>query len=328
MIVNSLARPLLTAAVAVAWLTVAGAAQAGQQLAGAQQQPSTSQAHADPAAAQPAGGYVGEATCVTCHEGQVKSYHDSAHGRAWNAASPKANHGCESCHGAGQGHVDGSGDKSKIKSLKAGMRASEINAQCLDCHTEAERTLWAGSPHELRRLSCTSCHSIHAPKSDRGQINAVRDVETCRPCHRAEVQKLSRSSHMPVEEGKLECASCHNPHGSANSKLLKVGNTVNEACESCHADKRGPYLWEHSPVVQDCTTCHDAHGSMNDRMLVAKEPMLCQRCHVTVQHPSTVYDGYQLAFSTSANRVYGRSCAACHQNIHGSNAPSGKAFLR
>jgi hypothetical protein len=32
--------------------------------------------------------------------------------------------------------------------------------------------------------------------------------------------------------------------------------------------------------------------------------------------------------STNANKVVGRECLVCHQQIHGSNAPSGKAFLR
>jgi DmsE family decaheme c-type cytochrome len=103
---------------------------------------------------------------------------------------------------------------------------------------------------------------------------------------------------------------------------------VDEACASCHAEKRGPVLWEHAPVSENCTTCHDAHGSNNDRMLVAKQPFLCQRCHVTSRHPPTIYDGTVMATSTSANKMYGRSCVVCHQNIHGSNSPSGKAFLR
>lgn len=328
MIVGAFVRPLLTLAAAVAYLTVAVAAQADRPSASDQQRPAAGQAQADPAATQQPGDYVGEATCLNCHEAQARGYRNSAHGRAWRAGTPMASQGCESCHGPGKGHVNGSGDKSKIRTLKAGTKASEINAQCLDCHTEAERALWEGSSHDARHLSCVTCHSIHAPKSEAGQLRTVRQLETCQTCHRSLVGKFTGTSHMPVGEGKLDCSSCHNPHGSTNTKLLKVGNTVNESCESCHADKRGPHLWEHSPVVQDCTTCHDAHGSRNDRMLVAKQPMLCQRCHVSAQHPSTVYDGYQLAYSTSANRVYGRSCGACHQNIHGSNAPSGKAFLR
>ena len=117
-------------------------------------------------------------------------------------------------------------------------------------------------------------------------------------------------------------------HGSQNVRLLKPGTTIDEACTSCHAEKRGPYLWEHAPVANACVTCHDPHGSNNTRMLVAKPPYLCQRCHVTSRHPPTVYDGYVLANSTNANKIYGRSCVVCHQQIHGSNAPSGKAFLR
>ena len=103
-----------------------------------------------------------------------------------------------------------------------------------------------------------------------------------------------RLNHMPVREDKMTCSSCHNVHGSANMKLLKVGTTIDESCTSCHAEKRGPYLWEHAPVAESCATCHDPHGSNNDRMLVAKLPFLCQRCHVTSRHPPTVYDGYLL----------------------------------
>jgi DmsE family decaheme c-type cytochrome len=133
---------------------------------------------------------------------------------------------------------------------------------------------------------------------------------------------------MPVREGKMVCASCHNVHGSSNVKLLKAGTTIDESCTSCHTEKRGPFLWEHAPVAESCTTCHDPHGSNNERMLVAKPPFLCQRCHVTSRHPPTVYDGFVLQNSQNANKLSARSCVVCHQLIHGSNAPSGKAFLR
>ena len=109
---------------------------------------------------------------------------------------------------------------------------------------------------------------------------------------------------MPVREGAMTCSSCHNPHGSANVRLLKIGTTIDESCASCHAEKRGPYLWEHAPVANACVTCHDPHGSNNERMLVAKLPFLCQRCHVTSRHPPTVYDGFVLNNSTNANKIY------------------------
>ncbi len=83
----------------------------------------------------------------------------------------------------------------------------------------------------------------------------------------------------------MDCTICHTPHGSTNVRMLKVGNTVNDTCASCHAEKRGPFLWEHAAGRENCASCHDPHGSNNDRMLVAKEPMLCQRCHVSQPAP-------------------------------------------
>ena len=63
-------------------------------------------------------------------------------------------------------------------------------------------------------------------------------------------------------------------------------------------------------------------------MLVSKQPFLCQRCHVTSRHPPTVYDGFVMKNSSNANKITGRSCVVCHSQIHGSNSPNGKAFLR
>ena len=181
--------------------------------------------------------------------------------------------------------------------------------------------------NDQRNVGCVSCHSAHAPKGAQ-LLKAKVEPELCATCHRNVTNKLHRFNHMPVREEKLACSSCHNPHGSTNVKLLKVGTTVDESCTSCHAEKRGPYLWEHAPVANACVTCHDPHGSNNDRMLAAKVPFLCQRCHVTSRHPPTVYEGFLLGNSTNANKMIGRGCVACHSQIHGSNAPSGKAFLR
>jgi DmsE family decaheme c-type cytochrome len=150
----------------------------------------------------------------------------------------------------------------------------------------------------------------------------------CSTCHRNVTNRQHRFSHMPVREQGMTCSSCHNVHGTQNVRLLRAGTNIDESCTTCHADKRGPYLWEHAPVAESCVTCHDSHGSNNDRMLVSKQPFLCQRCHVTSRHPPTVYEGFLLNNSQNANKIYGRSCTICHQLVHGSNAPSGKALLR
>ena len=66
---------------------------------------------------------------------------------------------------------------------------------------------------------------------------------------------------------------------------------VNELCLQCHTEKRGPFLWEHAPVRENCLNCHNPHGSNHDKLLVAKQPYLCQRCHLNTRHPGSLYDG-------------------------------------
>lgn len=279
---------------------------------------------AKPVVVQAAENYVGQDTCLTCHEQQ--DYQGTLHALKMNDRSPAATHGCESCHGGGKAHVDGGGDVSQIVNPKK-LRAQEASEICAGCHNRGLHALWSGSQHDQRDVGCTSCHSVHAPAGDK-QLKAKSEFELCAKCHRNITNKQQRFNHMPVREGKLLCTACHNIHGSANVKLLKVGTTANEACTSCHAEKRGPVLWEHPPVVENCATCHDPHGTNNDRMLVAKVPFLCQRCHVTSRHPPTVYEGLTLRTSQSSNKIASRGCAICHQMIHGSNAPTGKAYLR
>jgi len=281
--------------------------------------PGGGQAQAAPAA----GAYVGEDTCLACHEDQ--SYRGTMHALPFSDRTPAATLGCESCHGPGQAHAE-TGDPALIGNF-ATMPAAEASATCTSCHNRASHALWDGSQHDQRNVACTSCHSVHAPQAE-PQLKAESQMALCSSCHRNVVNRQHRFSHMPVREGGMTCASCHNVHGSTNVRLLKAGTTIDESCTSCHADKRGPYLWEHAPVSESCITCHDPHGSNNDRMLVSKQPFLCQRCHVTSRHPPTIYDGFLLNNSQNANKITGRSCTVCHQLVHGSNAPSGKALLR
>ncbi len=264
----------------------------------ASSRPSNSQTNstvASPAsAAAQTGGYAGDDTCTTCHDSEGKALKQTLHGKAQNVRTPSAQNGrtCETCHGPGQAHAESGGDTTKIRRIPA-LAPREASAVCLTCHDRGNHANFKGGMHDARNLTCVTCHSIHSPKSDKG---------------------------------KMTCVSCHNPHGTTNVRMLRVGNWINETCVSCHAEKRGPFLWDHAPVREACNTCHDPHGSNNQRMLVSKLPMLCQRCHIGTRHPSTIYDGNQL--KARSNRLIGRGCVNCHAQIHGSNSPAGNAFLR
>jgi DmsE family decaheme c-type cytochrome len=318
---------LSAAIIAVALAALAHAMPVASQATGARAAQAQPQAQPPPPSPSPSpAGYAGSDTCTTCHT-QGETLKGTAHGQANNPRSPAAGLGCESCHGPGQAHVDDDA-KGHIRKFGA-MKPAEISETCTTCHNRGPHAGWTGSMHESRNLSCATCHSVHSPKSQKSQLVAANPTALCATCHRVQVAKTERAvAHMPVREGKMGCATCHNPHGSINNvKALKVGSSVAESCISCHTEMRGPMLFEHAPVRENCATCHDPHGSSNDRMLAVRMPMLCQRCHVATRHPSSIYDN--LAITTNkSNRMFGRSCVNCHSNIHGSNHPSGQFYMR
>jgi DmsE family decaheme c-type cytochrome len=277
------------------------------------------------AASPPKADFVGNDTCLGCHDDAAKHLTGTPHWQMADPRSPIANQGCESCHGPGSRHVEDPGDDATIRKFPK-LSPRDASASCLACHTKASHALWEGSTHDGRNVSCVTCHSVHNPASPRAQLKAADERSLCITCHRTQVLKVSRVSHMPVPEGRMMCSSCHNPHGSTNVRLLKIGNWVNESCVSCHVEKRGPFLFEHAAGRESCVTCHDPHGSSSEKMLVARSPMLCQRCHIGSRHPSTIYDN--AALQARSNRLVGRSCVNCHQNIHGSNHPSGQTLTR
>jgi len=265
---------------------------------------------------------------------------------------------CQSCHGASEGHLkQGPGTKPDVVfGAKSKRRSSveEQNTACLTCHQKDTRRLhWQDSKHQSRDVGCTNCHEVHTP--NQRVLNKATQPEVCFNCHKTIRAQTHRISTHPIAAGKVTCSDCHNPHGSTGPTLL-VKNTVNETCYQCHAEKRGPFLWEHPPVVDNCLNCHTPHGSTTQPLLNARGPWLCQQCHGDgAPHPGDVYSGSYLpggavsnanknpnAQSSVINPVTGarvtannpsarmpfRGCANCHSQIHGSNNPGGNRFIR
>lgn len=269
--------------------------------------------------------FIGAQACLACHTARQDFMH-SEHARNFKLKKGiDFEKSCETCHGPGSLHAQAAGDKtnpgfSSINNLK-----SHAETLCLRCHEDQRRLHWASSTHNMRGLTCTSCHSVHSPKSPHGLLQQIDEKATCFQCHQDIKAQIRRQSHMPVLEGKMTCTDCHNPHGSQTPKML-AADSVTQLCYKCHAEKRGPFLWEHPPVRENCLNCHVPHGSHYDKMLKEKLPFLCQQCHNAARHPSTAYSASDL--NSQNSRVFNQACFNCHSNVHGSNHPSGKFFTR
>lgn len=270
--------------------------------------------------------YVGSQVCEGCHQEQAAQFARTVMGKVFaNAArTPLEQRGCEACHGPGSEYVKQmeSGSVGNVITFRKGAEsAAKYSAVCLQCHEKGQRLYWEGGPHESAGLACTNCHYVMKNISPKDNFVKKTQLDTCFQCHKLKRAQIQFSSHMPLREGKLVCSSCHNPHGSQGPHQLWQ-NTVNDNCYSCHPERRGPFLWEHPPVVENCTICHRPHGSNNPFLLKVREPRLCQQCHNSTRHPSEPY-----AYNNDT-RVLGRGCTQCHAMIHGSNSPSGEFFHR
>jgi DmsE family decaheme c-type cytochrome len=275
----------------------------------------------------------GADTCLTCHSSPaVLGIFQTRHAVPTDARGPFG-HGqlqCESCHGPGGAHatmqqIDGKMARVIDFDTDSAASVETQNGACLGCHEADAGFGWQGGPHDDARVRCASCHQLHTAR-DAVRVMALQP-EKCGACHAVRRSDVLKPYSHPLREGKMACSGCHSPHGATTETML-VRQTINDTCFQCHAEKRGPFLWEHAPVTEDCTTCHAPHGSNHPGMLVQRAPLLCQGCHSQSGHPSIARDAGGLAGATPSPYLLGQSCLNCHSQVHGSNHPSGSRLMR
>jgi DmsE family decaheme c-type cytochrome len=292
--------------------------------------------------------------CANCHEKQVTSIDMTMHGSKLDAQGSM----CQACHGDASAHLQDPVKNKPANPFRKGTLASEQTAVCMTCHSgNRNLAFWTSGKHAINDVACSNCHSIHgkAPTATIGKFTTTFlpiQAEICSNCHQEIRAAINKPSHHPIIEGKIKCSDCHNPHGALTPAMVKQP-TINDQCYSCHADKRGPYVFNHPPVEENCATCHNPHGAVHYKLLREHTPNLCQDCHEWSRHPGTIYGAgggfvcppgsgndkvnYAACFGKEgqlntgvSNRLVDRACLNCHNAIHGSNAPGnrGKYFTR
>ncbi len=272
-----------------------------------------------------AGGIPNE-TCLDCHDEVGEAFAQTSHGLYFGVRPALSEYGCESCHGDGVAHVE-EGDPELIIN-PANHDQFGGTELCLSCHDGPHFDDWTFSSHNLANMSCADCHKIHGDHPKSLQKCAP---DLCYDCHSDQRAYASMPSHHPIREGKLSCMDCHGVHGG--SGRLTHESSGRELCFSCHADKEGPFVFEHAPVNEDCMICHTPHGSVANNLLKEIEPALCLNCHSMHFH-ATVH-GYDTTFVSPVDPSRGGTmtedswkgamltkCTQCHTEIHGTDMPS------
>jgi DmsE family decaheme c-type cytochrome len=292
-----------------------------------------------------AGDYVGSEACKDCHEDQFKAFSHTSHAELATIASWKGKvTGCEACHGPGRAHL-AEGDPTKIISFK-NKSAKATSETCLSCHAgKEEHNNFRRGEHWRNDIGCTNCHAPHANVTGRNlpssnvfvaRANAqkpgvstvsmlkVGEPQLCMSCHSEVKPAFSAPFHHKVLEGAMKCSDCHNPHGGFELKQTRLATGADAACIKCHADKQGPFTYEHAPLkTEGCSACHTPHGSANPRLLrFSAVNQLCLTCH-SVAHDVGAVEPAGPQHNQNAQYA---NCTACHVKIHGSR--SSPVFFR
>jgi DmsE family decaheme c-type cytochrome len=275
----------------------------------------------------------GADSCLACHADAVTlAVFRGPHGRPEDAGSPfgVGQLQCEACHGPGGDHAGrvrrGEQRPALIEFGGEGATPVEFqNDMCLGCHDQEQSATWHAGGHGGDDIACADCHKSHGARD--AVLTTAMQAEVCHNCHAQQRSAGLKPFAHPLDEGQMSCGACHRIHDAVGEPQL-VRATLNQTCYQCHAEKRGPFLWEHAPVAEDCSVCHAPHGSNHPGMLIQRGPFLCQGCHSEAGHPSLLNDARGLAAATPSQFLLGQNCMNCHAQVHGSNHPSGSRLMR
>ena len=110
------------------------------------------------------------------------------------------------------------------------------------------------------------------------------------------------SNQLPLDRnGELQCTTCHDPHDSPFSKLLRMPVTGSQMCIECHRETG----WQQSSHSQSFATWSgQPPNPWPDSELTTVSDNGCQNCHV----PHAAEGGPRLLRSTSEED----NCSDCH----------------
>lgn len=263
-----------------------------------------------------------QTTCGNCHADFQKKWVTTKHAGAWTAlnSSPGKQESCFSCHS-----VTGKGNKA-VGTLVAHdvvKDSTYYDVQCESCHgagqAHVEGVASGSLTRPLARISmggtgnCGDCHSgVHTPFAEEWAASGHNKLYTsaasnissgCAGCHdgRKALERWGVTDNYAERDSatayqRTTCAVCHAPHGSSNPSQLRfsVSSTdpAQNLCMQCHMRRTEPSTTASSPhapqgavllgfagwrppgFVYDTARIYGSHAT-------TANPKLCAGCHVT-----------------------------------------------
>jgi predicted CXXCH cytochrome family protein len=258
--------------------------------------------------------------------------------------------------------------------------ASETNAACLSCHKgkprgnvyplldeykdshkvgvkPADEMAQKALPLDRGNIACSTCHvdnwaKDHAKDQAKSKTFLrlpTSDSKLCLTCHNNTLGERSHPLHAisPTKE-KVECISCHVPHGASDTHLLRASGAGMKLCRNCHVDKfprtdnkrddlslghivmfevddetvKESILRSSGRLGEDgeliCFSCHTLHNAEGQSLLISDntESAFCRDCHgdkdgiLTSSHNMEKNPRYRSASGKKASEL--GICTSCH----------------
>jgi predicted CXXCH cytochrome family protein len=269
-----------------------------------------------------------QSLCITCHADKDAS-------TLKGTIHPPAVRDCLKCH-------DPHTSDNKFQLLKATSGEKKDNL-CLTCHTQGTNVPEKGSRHAALDMGCDSCHTTHKVGEKGKQefdYHLTKGVPAlCIGCHDVKDEALVKA-HQGQPFATASCTQCHDPHQSAQPKLMAKFTHppfADKSCDTCHApakdgkvvltnaDTKALCVMCHSDQAEhierakvphpgaqgECIACHNPHAGKTPGFLQPDPVSACLTCHSDQAEQFKKAHLHQPAF--------GQSCAICHEAHGGDN---------
>ena len=156
-------------------------------------------------------------------------------------------------------------------------------------------------------LFCLACHSDGGPVSDiitSKSLLGLSLIDDHPVGLRYDILSYRARNYVPafhlprevsLRDGKITCATCHDPHAKQDGPMLRMPTNV--LCTSCHLIEVVD-----SHVMIECEDCHQMHGAWSSSFLKNESTMLCSSCHIilSTNHPE---DSFECVYCHNPHRT-------------------------